>query len=230
MSTKKMTEHTDHNALLLQVMAHDLLAPLTAIKWQIELLNSNFKDVEKKERYMKGIADSTELGISLTKHAHVAGKVLSRSYSGDFEKNKLSRVISDTVSDLKHQYERHGLILEENIDGESAEIDIDVELTKLFVWSLAKFFLTCVPPQTVVKMEGFQTFEQPLEGNYVFTMSAKGVQNGQEYVQFISAHEPKGNLDQTYVFAELLYELTPLLNVTLVPSFESDTFTLTASF
>jgi nitrogen fixation/metabolism regulation signal transduction histidine kinase len=44
-----MTEKLDYNALLLRILAHDILSPLTAIKLQTELLEKNFKK-EIKEK------------------------------------------------------------------------------------------------------------------------------------------------------------------------------------
>jgi len=225
-----MTNVTDHNALLLQVMAHDLLAPLTATKWQIELLTRSFKDKEKREKYLSGITDSTELGIALTKHAHVAAKVLSNSYVGDITKTNLPAEIRQATTELKMQYERHGLILEAEIEDENRERDLDVSLTKLFIWSVAKFFLSCVPPQTKVTMRGFHAQKETVDGKYIFIAIAEKVPDAKTYVDIISSQVARGALDQSYVFSKLINDIAPYLNVTYSADVQSEGISLEVIF
>lgn len=225
-----MTENPDHNALLLQVMAHDLLAPLTAIKWQVELLEKNYSDKEKRERYLKGLAESTELGIALSKHAHVAGKVLSHSYEGDTEQAKLSHVIHEAVADMHLQYERHALVLKADITEEEVEQAVDVALTKLYVWTVAKFFLTCALPQTEVSMKGARGTNESGNASYVFTVSAPNVSNPDDYVQTLTTQENKGAFDQSAVFSKLINETAAVLRVSMKPQAVSGVFTITSTF
>lgn len=209
-----MTEQTDHNALLLQVMAHDLLAPLTATKWQAELLEKSFKDKEKRDKYLSGIAASTELGIALTKHAHVAAKVLSQSYEGEILQTELPDVVRQVVTELQLQFERHGLILESEIENENKVRDLDISLVKLFIWSISKFFLSCVPPQTKVTMRGFDAQKETENGKYIVIVYAENVPDVATYIDIIQSQKARGNLDQSYVFSKLIHEIAPLLNVT----------------
>lgn len=227
---KKMTNVKDHNALLLQVMAHDLLAPLTATKWQIELLEKSYKDKEKREKYLSGISTSTELGIELTKHAHVAAKILSNSYEGDISKTSLPQEIRKATTELKLQYERHGLILEADIEDESKERDIDVALTRLFIWSIAKFFLSCVPPQTRVTMNGFHAQKETVDGKYIFIVIAEKVPQAKEYVNILISQEARGALDQSYVFSKLINDVAPHLNVSYSADVQSEGVSLEVIF
>jgi len=219
----------DHNALLLQVMAHDLLAPLTATKWQVELLEKSYKDKEKREKYLSGISASTELGIALTKHAHVAGKILSNSYDGDITKTNLPAEIRQATAELKMQYERHGLILEAEIEDENKEREMDVSLTKLFIWSIAKFFLSCVPPQTKVTMRGFHA-QKETDKKYIFIVMADKVPNAQEYVNLVVAQEARGALDQSFVFSKLIKDIAPHLNVSYSADVQADGVSLEVIF
>jgi len=225
-----MKKMIDHNALLLQVMAHDLLAPLTATKWQVELLEKSYKDKEKREKYLLGISASTELGIALTKHAHVAGKILSNAYESDIAKTNLPQEIRQATAELKMQYERHGLILEDEIEDENRERELDVPLTKLFIWSIAKFFLSCVPPQTKVTMRGFRAQKEAIDGKYIFLVMANNVPNAQEYVNLILSQEARGALDQSFVFSKLINDVAPYLNVSYSADAQSDGISLEVIF
>ena len=220
----------DHNALLLQVMAHDLLAPLTATKWQVELLEKAYKYKEKREKYLSGISASTELGIALTKHAHVAGKILSNAYESEITKTNLPVEIRQAATELKLQYERHGLILEAEIEDEDKERSLDVSLTKLFIWSIAKFFLTCVPPQMKVTMRGFRAQKETIDGKYIFIILAEKVPNAQEYVNLIISQEARGALDQSFVFSKLINDVASYLNVSYSADVQSEGISLEVIF
>lgn len=224
-----MTNTVDHNALLLQVMAHDLLAPLTAVKWQVELLEKNFGDKEKREKYLKGLAESTELGISLSKHAHVAGKVLSHSYEGDSEQTKVSEVIQEAVADMYLQYERHALVLKADIAEEEIEQGVDVALTKLYVWALAKFFLACALPKTEVSMKGSRN-GNGVTASYIFTVSVLNISNPETCIESLTTQENKGALDQSAVFSKLIHEIANILHVSMDVKIESGIFTVYSYF
>lgn len=225
-----MSNQTDHNALLLQVMAHDLLAPLTATKWQAELLEKAFKDKEKREKYLKGIADSTELGIELTKHAHVAAKILSDSYEEDIIQTNLPDVIRQAIVELQMQFERHGLVLESEIENENKQRDLDTSLVKLFIWSISKFFLSCVPPQTKVTMRGFHAQKETPEGRYIFIVFAENVPDVKMYTNILASEEARGTLDQSYVFSKLMREIAPHLQVTYSADEQSNGLSIEVMF
>jgi K+-sensing histidine kinase KdpD len=222
----------DHNALLLQVMAHDLLAPLTAIKWQTELLGREGGQgvTPKYMERLQGVYDSTQLGITLTKHAHVAGRVLVGSYVQDLVNVSLSSVIQASAMDLRFQYERHGLKLEVDVDDDQSTRDLDVELVGLFVWSIAKFFLSSAPANTTVSIRGLSAPRDGEGSTYVLIASAPGIPEAEKCVQTLSSLEATGSYDQSYVFAKLIHATAPLLGVTVSASVQGSQLMIEAPF
>ncbi len=221
-----MTSSVDYNALLLKVMAHDLLAPLTAIKWQTELLDKHVKDNDKRARYLKGIADSTELGIMLTKNVHVAAQVLGGSYQGVTGEGNLAEVIKESITALRLQYERHGLKLDTEIEILEGNEDLDEALLGLFVWAVGKFFLTCTPPETTVRTRGMATEEK----KYVFSVSAPNVKEREALEKLFSETEGHNDLDQTFVFVKLLKDIAPMLTAKLSIEQDDEFFAVTIIF
>ena len=219
-----MPSNIDYNALLLKVMAHDLLAPLTAVKWQIELLEKHIKDKKESERYLKGIAASTELGIALTRHTHIAAKVLGKAYTGIEEEGNISEAINESITALGLQYERHGLKLNMEIERTKEVCSFDNELISLFVWSLGKFFLTCTPPDTIVEAKGMSS----QEGKYLFSLSAPNIKEREILAQLFVEGEMNGDFDQTFVFVKLLQEIAPRIHATLSVEQDADFFAITA--
>ncbi len=201
----------DHNALLLQVMAHDLLAPLTAIKWQSEIIAKEGLGAPKFAERVQGVQDATQLGISLTKHAHVAGRVLTGSYEQDITHTSLTDIVRVAVLDLRYQYERHGLTLEIDIDSDATEYDIDVNLLRLYVWSLAKFFLSSAPANTTVSFRGISAPNAEGKNLFVLIGMAPGIPETDACVTAFSAEEANGAYDQAFVFSKLVHTVSPLL-------------------
>jgi K+-sensing histidine kinase KdpD len=224
-----MNSEKDHNALLLQVMAHDLLAPLTAIKWQTELLEHGDAG-EKRAAYLASIRESTELGITLTKHAHVAGRVLVGSYAQNPVTASLSRVTQTAAEDLRPQYTRHGLTLDVSMDDDTHDRTLDVELIGLFVWSLAKYFLSCTPANTTVNLRGMTVPNAEGDTTYVVVGSAPGVPEADECVKMFKEQEARGTYDQTYVFVKLLHEVASLIGVSTVVSAQANLLVVESAF
>jgi len=221
-----MASNVDHNALLLQVMAHDLLAPLTAVKWQSELLASAADDPAKRDRYLSGIQSSTELGITLTKHAHVAGKVLTESYVPDPSEGVLSDVIRTALNDLHLQYERHGIGLEVEMRDSETSRSVDVPLVSLYVWSLAKYFLTMTPAQGTVTFRGIPAED----GSYTVAVSAPDVPEREECVRHFSDALARDAYDQTYVFIKLIKTAGPMVGATETVAAQEDLLLLETVF
>lgn len=205
-----MSERPTYEALLLRVMAHDLLAPLTAIKWQTELLEHP-KSEEKREVYLKGLGVSTRLGIALCKHAHVAGMLLSGAYEGDHVEVPLGETLENVLADLRLQYERHGLALDLALAYEDGPRSVDAELLGLFAWSIAKFFLTCVPAPATVSVTGTPSKEA---GAYVLTYRVPMVV-GEDWVGAFSRTEASGVLDMQTLFAHLVHHIAPHAGATV---------------
>lgn len=224
-----MTEDAkkDYNILLLKVLAHDLLAPLTAVKWQAELLRKNYKKKDKRERYLGGIENSTELGISLTKHAHVAAKVLSQSYELEVADNiNLGALIGKTVQELAQQYERHALELKTAVAESVQKQSVDASLLSLYVWSLGKFYLSSTPPHITVNVNG----EVQSEAGYTLNMFATGVPEGEACAQAFDDTVEFDAYDQKYVFATLMKEVAPMINAKLEAHYKGDTLEVITTF
>ncbi len=223
-----MTNKIDYNALLLRILAHDILSPLTAVKWQVELLEKNFKKRDKRERYLTGINESTKLGITIVRHSHIAANVLSGSYEGSFEKANLPLIVKQAVSDLHLQYERHGISLNVDINSENKlESNVDVALVQLFVWSIAKFFMTCVSPNSTVLSEGKKGLN---ENEFVFEVSVLNMNNAKDCAEIFTSENAGDAYDQKYVFAKLINEIAPMLGVEMDASGDLNTLKLKTLF
>ncbi len=225
-----MKYEIEHNALLLQVMAHDLLAPLTATKWQAELLNKENIAPAKRISYLQGIADSTALGITLTKHAHVAGQVLVGSYAKQDEQVLLPKLIREATHALRLQYERHGLDIIVDAADESKERVLDRELVSLMIWCLAKFFLTCTPANATVTVRGVQGEDETGAPLYTLIMSAPNVPEPDTLVRLFTSVEARDPYDQTYVFVKLIHAIAPMLGATAVATTPSNLLALELTF
>jgi len=225
-----MQHEVEHNALLLQVMSHDLLAPLTAIKWQVELLGRDNVPPAKRASYLEGITDSAALGITLTKHAHVAGQVLVGSYAQNDEKFNVPRLIRNAVNALALQYERHGVAIQVDISNEPAERTLDRELMSLLVWCIAKFFLTCTPANGTVSMRGVAG--QDFEGRPMYTLiaTAPDVLDRDEVATRFTQLEARDPYDQTYVFSKLIQTIAPKLGVSVTASTQANLLALEVLF
>lgn len=224
-----MNENPNNNALLLQVMAHDLLAPLTAVKWQLELLTRNGTFTPKGEEYLRNLAQSTELGIALTKHAHVAGRVLVGSYDADNAVQSLPAIVQQSASALESQYQRHGVTLEVAVDTEPYVRTFDKELVAVFMWSIAKFFLSCSPAQSTVSIRGVRA-PVDTDNTYVIMCSAAGVPEAEACVTAFNAVVARGAYDQAYVFAKLAHDVALLLGVDLSASAQSGGMIIESAF
>jgi hypothetical protein len=225
-----MDNQVEHNALLLQVMAHDLLAPLTAVKWQVELLNRDNIPPAKKASYIQGITDSTALGIALTKHAHVAGRVLVGTYDKNDESISLPEAVRAAVHSLRLQYERHGLDILAEVGDELEERVLDRELTALMIWSVAKFFLTCTPAGSTVSMRGLSGSSSGDNSIYTLIVSAPNVPDMQELARCFRETIARDPYDQAYVFTKLIHTSASLLNASVHVETQADLFAIEIVF
>lgn len=218
----------DHNALLLQVMAHDLLAPLTAIKWQLELL-AREGSTSKGADYVRSLQQSSDLGITLTKRAHVAGRVLVGSYQMDSVEQSLPTVIESSVRALVPQYERHGVRLDVSIDPEQTLRTFDTELLAVFVWSIAKFFLSCAPAQAQVLVRGMAVPDVGAN-TYVLIVSANDIPEAEACVESFKKGTARGAYDHAFVFARLIHDVASMLEVDVSAETQGSSLILEAAF
>lgn len=218
----------DHNALLLQVMAHDLLAPLTAIKWQLELL-AREGSTPKGAEYLRSLQQSSDLGITLTKRAHVAGRVLVGSYQTDPVEQSLSAVIESSVHALVPQYERHGVHLDLSIEPEQTLRTFDAELLAVFVWSVAKFFLSCAPANAQVLVRGMAVPDTS-ENTYVLIVSASDIPEADACIASFKNGTARGDYDHAFVFSRLVQDVAKLLGADVSAETQGNSMILEAAF
>lgn len=209
-----MSHPTEPHGLLLQVMAHDLLAPLTAIKWQSELLARPKLDDAKRAEYVQNISRSAELGIALSKHAHVAARVLSGAYTGTQEPGSLHETLRTAAEALREQYARHGLSLKTEFSDEGQQRAVDRELTGFLVWLIAKYFLTCASAGAEVVVRGEPILHEGA-AKYALTVRSLGVEGAEYRVETFTDTEAHHALDQTFVFTYLIQRVVSLIPCTV---------------
>ncbi len=227
-----MAPEVHTHAMLLRVIAHDLLSPLTAIKWQTELMERPDISREKREGYFATIRSTTELGITITKHAHVAGSVLTNTYTGEPSMLAPSNAVDSACASLKPQFERHGIALVWDV-GTSEEQMLDSSLTGLLMWSIAKFFLACVPMNGTVRVTAGSNIGKDDDGVSVYEVvcSSPNTIESDALVKVFTTLTPRTSLDQEYVFAFLIHEVArSLKNVSVSASMEQGSLTLRARF
>jgi len=226
---RNMAHINDPHALLLQVMAHDLLAPLTAVKWQSELLANPNLDAHKRAEYVGNIRRSTELGITLAKHAHVAARVLGEGYAGIREQCRLHTVVGRALEALKEQYARHGLSLAIEVQDEGKDRAVDRELVGFFVWLMAKHVLTCAPAGATVVVHG-ESASVEGQPSYRVSVRVSGVEGAEHRAHAFADDEPLDALDQTFVFSYLLRHTASILSCTITAQGKGRDLSLTANF
>lgn len=217
METANQSPHIDHSTLLLGVLAHDLLAPLTAVRWQAELLARPGTARAKKDRYLAGITDAAVLGITITKHVHVAARIFAGSYEPMQETLDLGGLIRNVLTDIATQYSRHGVTLEQALSNERVPHTADPELVGTLVWAVAKFFLSIASNGTSVHAEGGVVSREGVATAYVVTLRApiSGDEHGRYEQYFASNAKITMALDQSALFGMLAREAASMLNVPL---------------
>lgn len=219
----------EHNALLLKVITHDLLSPLTATKWYAELLAQGGVAADKQREYLTGIADAANLGISITKHVHIAGKVLTSAYTPEASELNLPEEVQKAVQDLAAQYARHGVAIAIELDPETQKRILDRELLGLLVWAVAKYFLAAAPAGSTVSFRGLSSVSGD-RVSYSLIVSLAGIPDRAERVKQFSNRTPTGSLDQAFVFAELVHEATKTLDATATLGTQGNLLVFEASF
>ncbi len=226
-----MDEQKDHNSILLRVLAHDLLAPLTALKWQTELLVKEGVPEAKRIKYIESMQDSVEIGIVLAKHAYTASSISSGKFTVQNQDLVLPESIEKALKAIRLQYERHGLTLEYTLDPEKGTRSFDGELLGLLVWSIAKFFLSCAPTKSSVSVQGLASPDGS-SGAYTLITSVAHVPQCEMYTKLLNGQEYEG-VDagvQVEVFASLLKKITPILNATCTADVQNESLVVDLVF
>ena len=223
-----------HTALL-GVLCHDLLAPITAIKWQTELLGKKKQDEKKQEKYIQGIRDSAEIAISILQYVASTDAVLRGEHSSSVVEARLSEVLKEAWKHVEPQYARHGVALDLSFDEMSAAHRVDVQMMRVFVWVIAKFFLTSALAQEAVQVRGlFVPSEDGTDGRYIMTISAKNIAHRAYYQKVFTdptvAIEDAEGAFHSNVFAGLIRAIAKEAEVLFSAGTEVDVFTFEVSF
>ncbi len=152
MSSEIKTHNDDADAwaALLSVLAHDIASPLTALRWQTELLlgSSSMPEVEKTKT-LHDIHESVLTGIGVTQTVGYAVNVLRGDYESSVRLCSPREVVTEVVNMLAPQFDRHRVSITTTC-GEMQEIVVDSALLKLAVWALLKRALVEAPSGTAV--------------------------------------------------------------------------------
>jgi hypothetical protein len=219
---------------LLEVLSHDLLAPITAVKWQAELLEKEVKHAQKRNVYVSHIRDSVELSIALLQYVSMTIAVLQSSYVAKKTKENISDVISDTWKRIEPQYARHGVVLDASFDDVSEVCDIDVQRLQVFVWVVAKFFLSSVTAGQVIRVSGLSlAVENGGTCRYSMAVSAPHVTSVEVYKAIFNDVTQPISIEQgqqhTLVFAALIRDVAKDAGILFSAGIDTDIFTLECS-
>jgi K+-sensing histidine kinase KdpD len=172
---------------LLQVLSHDLLAPITAIKWQGELLAKNTKDMQKQKKYIDGIQESAGISIALLQYVGNTASVLRGEKVGERVLTNISEVLQGAWKNVEPQYARHGVSLDCHFDMVEKKDEYDVHMLQVLVWVIAKFFLSSAVAQQTVVVRGFSPTEEVSGlGAYTMTVSAEKIAHAENYAQMLT--------------------------------------------
>jgi hypothetical protein len=152
------------------------------------------------------------------------------SYAPDPVEVSLTDVVRKAALDLKLQYERHGLSLEVEVDEDATLRQVDVHLVSLYVWSLAKFFLSCAPAQTTVSFRGLVAPNQNGGQSFVLIGSAPGIPEADVCVRTFSSEEAQGAFDHAFVFAKLIRTVAPLIKVSTTAAAQGNQLVIETAF
>lgn len=220
--------------LLLRVITHDLLSPLTAIKWNAELLEGRGMKAKNATERMKTMRESAALGINITKRISVAGRLLAEQYVPDPIPLKLEDVVAEAATDLMPQFERHALTLLADVRQSGSESTYDRELVALCIWSQAKYFLTCCASgstTTVTAAPGIVGVPEALVSvpHYQISLHSDTVADAHDRVALFDQDEVQGAFDQSLVFSHLVRKSTAELHGACRARADGSTFSITVA-
>ena len=220
---------------LLEILSHDLLAPVTAVKWQLELLERDADDHTKREKYIHGMRDSAEISIALLQYVATTGAVLRGEHTSEKKNISISDVLEHAWRHIEPQYGRHGVLLDISCEAECGVRPVDVRLMQVFVWVVAKFFLASAVVRDTVQVRGFcLKNESGEEVGYIMTVSAPRVTNATTYQKAFNDPSRQillesGSPVHADVFAELIRVVAKEAGILFSAGIETDVFTFEAS-
>jgi hypothetical protein len=200
-----------YDELLLRILTHDLLAPLTAIKWQVEILE---KKGNREEPHNVILQDSVAIGIALVKRAQVASVLMGGKYAIHPLPHMVASVLETVCVEIKTQCERHGVGLEWTCDPEKEPRIIDIDIVSLFVWSVVRFFLTFSEEKKVLSVRGVAP-PQGESGAYTFIVSGEESEEAKKAVAFFQGNDEVSATEERVLFSSLIHEIAQALAITV---------------
>jgi hypothetical protein len=225
----------NHTAVLLQIISHDLLAPLTAIKWQTELLNRESLSKEKEEVYKKGISDATEMSISLLQTIGNTAVLLKDEYTPHLSLSSVDSILKESWLKMQEQYNRHGIKIDASFD-QGMKKEIDTMILEVFVWYVGKFFLSFSLAGESVLIRGVCLKKDEKCEKYTMTVSTRIEENTHLYAHLFeedssfSEKEIKNIPPHSYIFSEFIKKTASLSGILFSTGRNDDIFTFEASF
>lgn len=148
---ERSTPPASTNSVLLRTLMHDLLTPLTSIRWNTELMLGSQRLVEEKTHaYLEDIHESCKLGILITHRITGSIQLLEGHFPRKDEECELGAAIGGSVEELRAQYERHGVNL--TYQSAAGSIVFDPRLVEVLVWAFLKYFLSYAPQGASVRL------------------------------------------------------------------------------
>lgn len=151
---------------LLTVLAHDISSPLTAMRWQTELLLEEKGLRTETRATLSSIHDSILTGIDVSTMVALAVSVLQGDHGIIVEKFNPIQTTAYVVAMLTSQFERHNVTLEYSVENVLvSDMQSDPTVFKLAVWALLKYTLSCANAGSTVPLSYEQV--QLEDGLYV---------------------------------------------------------------
>lgn len=204
-----MSSESDRTALLLRVISHDLLAPLTAAKWYAEFLAKPRVSNTKREEYALGVREAAQVGISITKHIGTMARLFDEAAPSQALPCNPGTEAATAAAELQAQFDRHGVSLAVNIAPSAQSIRMDTDVFSLAVWAAAKYLLTAVGAGGSVEVLGGAGTNPhghvPSVEHYTVTLRSSTVEDAVLRAAALSADRAPQQLDQGSVFIHLLH-------------------------
>lgn len=193
-----------HTALL-RTLLHDLLTPLTAIRWNSELLVDKHAKMERERlvRSLNDIHDSSILGISIAHKINSSIQILDGRFARQDKVHDVGETVAHACYELVPQYERHGVTLEcQSI--EKGELTLDPNLVDTLTWAFLKYMLSMATAGATVHV----TLRTYAEKSGWYELAGVLEQEKSGTLQVPSDNRYENELKSTAVYAGIVRSVT----------------------
>jgi len=137
-SFAKVAEASYLKSQFLNILSHHLLTPLSSLKWAVNLLTAdNIKISEKeKKEFFDIVRQSNENMINTVNSLLDISRLDVGKIKLTLERANPLEIVSDVVSDKKHDAETKGITLKIDSGSNLKEIDTDIARTKIVLSNL----------------------------------------------------------------------------------------------